>query len=109
MHYCNVNQVPFLAQNGGSGWIGSFHLGSNGIIIYLHGLNQVSFNTDRTQTTIGGGSIISEVINRAYENNAQFATGDCNCLGLLGAVLGGGYGNLMGIYAFGVDTLILLT
>ena len=109
MHYCNANRVPFLAQNGGSGWIGSFHLGSNGVVISLHGLNQVSFNTDRTQTTIGGGSIISEVINRAYENNAQLATGNCNCVGVLGAILGGGYGNLMGIYGFGVDTLISLT
>lgn len=57
---------------------------------------------------MGGGAIISEVINAAYSNNAQVTTGNCNCVGTLGAILGGGYGNLMGLHGFGVDLLVSL-
>ncbi|KAI4281852.1 MAG: hypothetical protein L6R35_005544 [Caloplaca aegaea] len=68
----------------------------------------VSFNSARTQATIGGGTLISEAIEAAYASNAQLTTGNCNCVGTLGAILGGGYGNLMGLNGFGVDTLISL-
>ena len=50
--------------------------------------------------------IISEAIEAAYQNNAQLTTGNCNCVGVLGAILGGGYGNLMGLTSFGVDRLL---
>jgi len=104
--YCLKNKIPFLAQNGGSGWISTFDLGSNGVLINLHGLNEVTFNPARTQAVVGGGAIISETIAAAYANNAQITTGNCNCVGTLGAILGGGYGNLMGLNGFGVDTVI---
>jgi len=81
-------------------------LGSDGVIINLHGLNQVTFNSARTQATIGGGTVISEAIEAAYNSNAQLTTGNCNCVGVLGAILGGGYGNLMGLTSFGVDRLL---
>lgn len=106
--FCKAKKIPFLAQNGGCGWISSFDLSSRGVIINLHGLNQVTFNPDKTQATIGGGTLISEAIGAAYANNAQITTGNCNCVGVLGAILGGGYGNLMGLNGFGVDTLISL-
>ncbi|KAI4219891.1 MAG: hypothetical protein L6R36_008008, partial [Xanthoria steineri] len=74
----------------------------------MRALNHVSFNSARDQATIGGGTLISEAIQAAYTNNAQLTTGNCNCVGVLGAVLGGGYGNLMGLNGFGVDTLLSL-
>lgn len=74
----------------------------------MHGLNKVSFNVARTRATIGGGTLISEAIEAAWANNAQLTTGNCNCVGVLGAILGGGYGNLMGLGGFGVDTVISL-
>ena len=104
--FCNKNNISFLAQNGGSGWSSSLDLGSNGVIINLHGLNQVIFNPARTQATIGGGTVISEAIEAAFNSDAQLTTGNCNCVGVLGAYLGGGYGNLMGLTSFGVDRLL---
>ncbi|KAL8654624.1 MAG: hypothetical protein Q9226_003359 [Calogaya cf. arnoldii] len=106
--YCNTKKIPFLAQNGGSGWSSSLNLGPNGVIINMRALNQVSFNSARDEATIGGGTLISEAIEAAYANNAQLTTGNCNCVGVLGAILGGGYGNLMGLSGFGVDTLLSL-
>lgn len=68
----------------------------------------MTFNNESTQTTIGGGARIKDVIEAAYANNAQVLTGNCNCVGVLGAGLGGGYGNLMGLHGFSVDNMLSL-
>lgn len=100
------HNVPFLAQTGGHGWIDSFHLGRHGLLINLRGLNRTTFNDQRTEARVQGGAVISEVIAEAYANDAQILTGNCNCVGTMGAALGGGYGNLMGLYGFSVDNIL---
>ncbi|KAL8872691.1 MAG: hypothetical protein Q9174_001725 [Haloplaca sp. 1 TL-2023] len=103
---CVEYKIPFLAQGGGHGWIGSWHLGQNGLLINLRGLNKTTFNTERTQALTQGGALIKEVIDAAYANDAQIITGNCNCVGNMGALIGGGYGNLMGLYGFSVDNTL---
>jgi FAD/FMN-containing dehydrogenase len=46
------------------------------------------------------------VVAAAYVNNALVSTGTCDCIGLLGAGLGGGFGNLVGLYGPIVDNFI---
>ena len=46
------------------------------------------------------------MINAAYGNNTRFATPTCNCLGYLGAFLGGGITREMGLYGAGVDQIV---
>ena len=58
--------------------------------------------------TVQGGAIISEVVAAAYGNGTQVVTGNCNCIGTLGADLGGGYSRLMGVYGFGADNILSL-
>ncbi|KAI1151045.1 FAD binding domain-containing protein [Nemania diffusa] len=106
VEYCTGKAIPFLAQNGGAGWATLLDLGTNGVLINLARLNQVTFNADKTQATIGGGSNISNTIAHAYAAGALVETGNCNCVGALGAILGGGYGNLIGLFGFGVDNII---
>lgn len=77
-------------------------------MINLAGLNKVTLNADKTQATIGGGSTVRDTIDNAYAAGALVLTGNCNCVGALGAVLGGGYGNLMGEHGFGVDNVLSL-
>lgn len=106
VQYCLRQGAPFLAQTGGHGWIDSLHLGHNGILINLRGLNAIVFNHQHTQARVQGGALVSEVIAQAYANDAQILTGNCNCIGNMGAALGGGYGNLMGLYGFSVDNIL---
>jgi hypothetical protein len=106
VQFCTRRGIPFLAQNGGHGWISTFHIYQNGIIINLAALNSVTFNADRTEATIQGGALDGDVVTAAYANNAQVVTGNCNCVGVLGAGLGGGYGNLKGIHGFIIDNII---
>lgn len=72
----------------------------------MRGLNSTTFNSDLTQAHIGGGATFGEVTESAYAANSQILTGGCNCVGFLGATLGGGYGNLMGLYGFSVDQVL---
>jgi FAD/FMN-containing dehydrogenase len=74
----------------------------------LAGIKAISFNSKRTEITFQGGALISDVVNASYENSALVTTGTCNCVGALGAILGGGFGNLLGLYGFGVDNLLSL-
>jgi FAD/FMN-containing dehydrogenase len=100
--------VSFLVQNGGNGWTTTFDIDNNDIVIQLDQLRAVTFNSARTEVTVGGGALISDVVAAASANNALVATGNCNCVGMLGAVLGGGIGNLMGQFGLGVDQVLSL-
>ncbi|KAF1926972.1 FAD-binding domain-containing protein [Didymella exigua CBS 183.55] len=106
--YCNEQNIPLLAQNGGVAWANTFNLGSDGVLINLAGLNAVTIAEDKKTATIGGGASISDTIAAADAAGALVLTGNCNCVGSLGAYLGGGYGNLIGEVGFGVDNLISL-
>lgn len=105
--YCAKNNIPFLPQNGGNGWAtGQFNLGSTGVLINLAGLNQVTISSDKKTATIGGGALIGDVITAADASGVLVQTGNCNCVGALGAALGGGYGNIMGEHGFAVDNIL---
>lgn len=108
MQYCAERRIPFLAQNGGHGWSQTFNLRGNGLLINLRGLSSVTFNAERTEAVIQGGAVIKDVVDAAWENNAQVLTGGCNCVGALGAGLGGGYGPLMGLHGLSIDNMLAL-
>lgn len=104
--YCTQIGIPFLAQGGGIGWAKTFSLGKWGVLINLAGLNKVTIGADKKTATVGGGAAVGDVIAAANSAGALVITGNCNCVGALGAMLGGGYGNLMGELGFGVDNII---
>lgn len=51
---------------------------------------------------------IEEVVAAASEQDVLVPTGNCPCVGTMGAILGGGYGNLLGLYGFGLDNILSL-
>jgi hypothetical protein len=99
--------VPFLAQNGGSGWA-TFPETNNLVIINLVHLNSITVAADKNSAILGGGARISETIAQADAAGVLIQTGNCNGAGTLGVLLGGGYGNLMGQVGFGVDSILKL-
>ncbi|KAF1955080.1 FAD-binding domain-containing protein, partial [Byssothecium circinans] len=102
--YCVKHNIPFFAQNGGSGWA-ALNV-TNGVVINIAPLNSITFNEARDQATVQGGANMEQVIKAGNASKSFVLTGNCNCVGALGAYLGGGYGNLMGEYGFGVDNVI---
>ncbi|KAI6582550.1 hypothetical protein MCOR06_008516 [Pyricularia oryzae] len=105
--YCSKNKVPFLPQNGGNGWA-SLKFNTPGVILNLAGLNQVVVSADKQTARVGGGAIISDVVAAADAAGMLVQTGNCNCVGALGAGLGGGYGNLIGELGMAVDNMLSL-
>lgn len=108
VQWANKHNVRFLVQNGGNGWADTFSLGNQGILIQLDKLRSVTFNEDGTEVTIGGGALIGDVVPAAATKSSLVLTGTCNCVGVLGAILGGGYSNLGGQYGLGVDDVLSL-
>lgn len=102
--HCNEHNMPFLVQNGGSGWA-RFKETTNLIIIDLSRLKTFRVSEDKRTAVIGGGLRVSEAIEAADAAGVLIVTGNCNCVGVLGASLGGGFGNLMGQFGFGVDNI----
>ena len=83
-------------------------LNGDGIIINLAFLKEVAFSPSKTQVTIQGGALIVDTVAAGAANHALIATDICNCVGTLGAILGGGVGNLMGQHGLGVDNILSL-
>ncbi|KAG8526329.1 uncharacterized protein KY384_000322 [Bacidia gigantensis] len=104
--YASTNNLQFLLQSRGNGWADTFNLGPCGILINIAPLNTITFNADKTLATIGGGALTQDMVNAAYGNDTRFANPTCNCLGYLGASLGGGLTRAMGLYGMGVDQLV---
>ena len=103
--YCNQRNLPFVTQNGGNGWAITFDLGKCGVIINIASLQQIAFNADKTLAIIQGGVHVKEMVDTAYANDARFATASCNCVGFLGAALGGGLTRVSGLYGLSVDQI----
>lgn len=68
----------------------------------------MTVSSDKRSATIGGGASVKDTIAAADAAGVLVQTGNCNCVGTLGALLGGGYGNLMGMHGLGVDNIISL-
>lgn len=77
-----------------------------GITIILRALNSVKFNSDKTEVTTQVGAIVQEVVKAAYAGGGLVPAGNCNCIGALGTILGGGFSRLTGLYGLGVDNLL---
>ncbi|KAH3979044.1 hypothetical protein HBI56_091390 [Parastagonospora nodorum] len=100
--------IKFFTQNGGNGWATTFSMSSNDIGINLDRLRSINFNADKTQAIVAGGALTGDVIPAASANSALIVTASCNCVGYLGAALGGGIGVLQGEFGLGADELLSL-
>ncbi|KAM6513599.1 hypothetical protein FALCPG4_015986 [Fusarium falciforme] len=105
--YCAKKKLPLVPQNGGNGWA-SFCLNGPAVILNLSGLNQVTVSHDKKSAVVGGGAIIQDVVAAADAAGVLIMTGNCNCVGALGAGLGGGFGNLVGELGMAVDNILSL-
>ncbi|KAI9885710.1 MAG: hypothetical protein M1823_002475 [Watsoniomyces obsoletus] len=103
--YCIEKNLTFLAQSGAHGSGITFNITKEDVIINLRGLNNVTIDKEKNEITFGGGSVVRELVEAAYQNGVQIVAGACNCVGV-GHVLGGGLSRLMGLYGMSIDNLL---
>ncbi|GAB1311024.1 FAD-linked oxidoreductase OXR2 [Madurella fahalii] len=100
--YCNENSIEFLAINGGHGnsrTLGEF----NGVQINMARLNSINIQPGGKSAWFGGGTKGGQVTKYLWDRGYVTTTGSCDCVGLLGAGLGGGHGRHEGLYGMVSD------
>ncbi|KAH8673621.1 FAD-dependent oxygenase [Xylariales sp. PMI_506] len=104
--FANRNNITFLATtglHGGTSTLGDIHQGIN---IWMRKMNSTTVAADGHSATFGGGILGLEVRDALWEAGKQTVTGACECVSLLGPLLGGGHGYLQGFYGLVSDNLI---
>lgn len=62
--------MTFLAQSGGHGVSITFNI-TQDVIINLRGLNKVTVDTTKDEISFGGGSVVGELVEAAYQNGVR--------------------------------------
>ncbi len=75
-------------------------------MISLQQLNKVIVAEDKKTAVIGGGANVKETVDAAEAAGVMIMTGNCNGVGTLGSFLGGGLGATMGMFGYGVDSML---
>ncbi|KAL4811850.1 hypothetical protein BDW67DRAFT_194306 [Aspergillus spinulosporus] len=98
--------VPFLAVTGAHGWTDDISQIQNGIQIRMRGLNHVGLGPNNDTVYAGGGVVQHEVVQALYPYGKQAVHGLCECVSIIGPLLGGGHSVLQGAHGFAADNLV---
>ncbi|ETS84255.1 hypothetical protein PFICI_02280 [Pestalotiopsis fici W106-1] len=98
--------VPFLAVTGSHGWTDDISKIQDGIQIRMRGLNHVGLGPNNDTAYAGGGVIQYEVVQGLYPYGKQAVHGLCECVSIMGPLLGGGHSMLQGAHGFAADNLV---
>ncbi|KAK6512949.1 hypothetical protein TWF506_009111 [Arthrobotrys conoides] len=102
--YCREKGLKCFAQSGGHNWRVRNHKIID-VVICMRTLNNVSIDENAQTVTLGGGTIIGELVEAVAAKKLEVATGVCNTVGVLGTLLHGGTGRYTGKYGLGIDNL----
>ncbi|KAK4223289.1 hypothetical protein QBC38DRAFT_548593 [Podospora fimiseda] len=105
--YCNRNSIDFLAIGGGHGLAYSLKRFS-GLQISMRQLNNIAIQKNSKSAWFGGGTVVGPVIQYLHDRGYVTTTGGCECVGMLGAGLGGGHGRYEGLYGLISDNIVQL-
>ncbi|KAH2129688.1 hypothetical protein KXV68_001298, partial [Aspergillus fumigatus] len=98
--------VPFLAVTGAHGWTDDISKIQDGIQIRMRGLSQIGLGPNNDTAYAGGGVVQYEVVQALYPYGKQAVHGLCECVSILGPLLGGGHSVLQGAHGFAADNLV---
>lgn len=94
--------MPFALRGGGHSF--AEHSTSSGLVIDLARLDTIELRPGRV--VVGAGVQVGALTDRLAEDDLVVPVGWCRSVGVVGAVLGGGYGVLGRYYGLGSDHLL---
>ncbi|KAH7304875.1 putative FAD-dependent oxygenase [Rhexocercosporidium sp. MPI-PUGE-AT-0058] len=106
VRFASNHDIPFLAFSGGHGAIDSLGSMDHGIQIRMTEMKSVSISPDGQSATIGGGILSKDLVDTLWASKKQTVTGCCECVSLIGPLLGGGHGFLQGYHGLVGDSMI---
>jgi FAD/FMN-containing dehydrogenase len=97
--------LPLSVRGGGHDWTGRA-LCSDGLVIDLSRLRQVTVDPHTRVAIVGGGAKLKDVAAAADGHGLVAALGNCGAVGMAGLTMAGGYGPLNGLYGLAADNLL---
>ncbi|KAF2014088.1 FAD binding domain-containing protein [Aaosphaeria arxii CBS 175.79] len=104
--YATNTKTPFLTTGGGHGFSTTLEGLHDGISIDLSNFRDVKLDTARNTLTISGAVRFEDVIGPLGDGKKQLPIGSENCVGMVGAALGGGVSRYNGLHGMLLDTLL---
>jgi FAD/FMN-containing dehydrogenase len=105
LRYARANGVAVSVRGGGHDWAGRA-LASNGLVIDMSLMRQVSVDAESGVATLAGGALAADLVAAAEPHGLAPATGIIGDIGVVGLTLGGGYGPLTGLAGLALDNLL---
>ena len=102
LRFARRQGLPFAVRGGGHSF--AEHSTSAGLVLDLGGLDTIEPHGDRV--VVGAGVRVGALTDRLAELDLVVPVGWCRSVGVVGAVLGGGYGVLGRYYGLGADHLL---
>ncbi|MFG3437049.1 FAD-binding oxidoreductase [Nonomuraea sp. NPDC047897] len=97
-----ARRLPFALRGGGHSF--AEHSSTTGLLVDLGAMRGIEVGADSVR--VGPGVRIGELARRLAERGRMVPCGWCPTVGVVGAVLGGGYGVLSRLYGLGADHLL---
>ena len=91
VQWCVAKDVPMRARSGGHSYVGYSTL-SNGVMVDLRKLNQISVNKRGRYATVGAGCQLIDIYRALAAQGVTVPGGSCPSVGVSGVTLGGGMG-----------------
>lgn len=106
VRYATKRGLRILIRNTSHGFTKTLELMDGGIQISLARMKRLSLDVEGHRLTVGGGVENWQIVDELYAVNQRTSTGGCDCVGIMGLVMGGGHGKLQGLYGIVSDVLL---
>ncbi|KJZ79229.1 hypothetical protein HIM_01380 [Hirsutella minnesotensis 3608] len=106
VNYANRHKMPFLAVSGAHGWPTTLNGVRNGIQINMRKMNRTRLNPSGKTATVEGGTLQHEAVAALFKQGRSAVTGICECVSIVGPLLGGGHSFLQARHGFASDNLV---
>lgn len=104
--YAYERDIPFLVVSGAHGWPTSLNTLQGGIQINMRKINFARVDYGGRTATVGGGALQYEVTQALFAEGKQTVTGVCECVSVIGPLLGGGHSFLQNQHGYALDNLV---
>lgn len=102
VRYATDHGLPIAVQTTGHG---QPQVAQGGVLVLLGQVNAVTIDREARTATIGGGAVWADVIGPAHAAGLAPLSGSSPGVGVVGYLLGGGYGLMLRTYGLAVDML----
>ena len=100
-----ANEIKFAIRSGGNSLFGKSMV-NDALIIDMRDIASVKFNRSKTLMTVGGGIIMTDLVNELTKDGLATAVGTVPFVGFVGWSIYGGYGPFSAQYGLGCDNIV---